>query len=78
MEILSNEISMRLSIEMDSLMSVMHSHMNRAIFAAISDRVILEIQNPIGTLSSGQKDTESCMSTNNQDLGEKTNGLNNT
>ena len=61
-------MNMRLSQEMDSLINMMH----RAMRSAFSDRVILEIQKIIGTLSLGQRDTESGTSTNNQDHSEKT------
>ena len=47
LEIFSNETFLRLSQEM------MHSQINRAIRSAISDRVIPEIQNNMGSLSSG-------------------------
>ena len=58
---------MRRSQEMDPLMN---------ISTAISDRVIHEIQSIMGSLSSGQRDTESGTSTNNQNISEKMNGLN--
>ena len=35
MEIFSNEINMRLSQEMDAMLSMMHSHISRAISSAI-------------------------------------------
>ena len=63
------------SQEMDSLMSMMHSHINRATNSAISDRVIPEIQNIMGTLSLGQRDIESSLCINNQDNSEATSGL---
>ena len=37
-EVFSNEVNMRLSEEMDSLMFMMHSQINRAINTAISER----------------------------------------
>ena len=51
MEIFSNEIKMRLSQEMDSLMSLMHSQVNRVRRSAINERVVLERQNILGSLS---------------------------
>ena len=45
LEALSNEFNLRLSQEMDSMISIMHSQINRAITTAIAERVIPEIQN---------------------------------
>ena len=56
-------------------MSMMHCQINRTISSAISDRVIPGIHNIMGTLSSGQRDTESDSSNNIQDNSEVTNGL---
>ena len=56
-------------------MVMMHFQINRAISSAISDRVIPEIQKIMGSLSSGQKDTESGVSINNQDTCGETNEL---
>ena len=66
---------MRRSQELDCLMIMMHSQINRAISYAISDRVIPGIQNNMGSLSSGQRDAESRMSVNNKDSSDETNGL---
>ena len=66
---------MRLSQEIDSLMSVIESQINRAINSAINDRWIPEIQNIMGSLSSGHRDTESEMSGNDQENNEQANGL---
>ena len=66
---------MRLSQEMDSLMSMMHSRVKKAISSAINDRVIPEIQNLMSSLSSGHRDTESGMSGNDQENNEQTTGL---
>ena len=44
-EIFTNEFNLRFSQEMDSMMSLMHSQINRAISSALSDRVIPEIRN---------------------------------
>ena len=72
MENFSNEMIVRLFQEIDSLMS---SQINRAVSSAIHDRVTLEMQNIMRTLSSGQRDTESGASVNNQDSSEEANGL---
>ena len=60
---------------MNSLMSMMHSQVHRAGSSTFSERVIPEIQNDVGSLFSGQKDTESGTSTNNQESSEESNGL---
>ena len=60
---------------MDSFMFVLHSQINRAISSAINDIVIPEIQNIMGSLSSGHRYTESGMSGNGQEMGEQTNRL---
>ena len=58
-EMFSNEFNLRLSQEMDSMMSMMHSQINRAISNAITERVIPEIQNIVSSMSSsGNRDTE--------------------
>ena len=51
----SNQVK---SQEMDSMMSMMHSQINRAITTAIAERVIPEIQNIANSMSStGHRDT---------------------
>ena len=50
-EIFTNEINLRLSQEMDSMMSMMHSQINRAISSVIVERVTPEIQNMVSSLS---------------------------
>ena len=72
METFTNEINLRLSQEMDSMMSMMHSQINRAINSAIAERVIPEIQNMLSSLSSGNRNTESGSSLNNQENNEGT------
>ena len=47
---------------MDSMMSVMHSQINRAMSSEIAERVLPEIQNMMSSLSSGNRDTESGLS----------------
>ena len=74
-EIFSNEINKRLSQEMDCLISMMHSQINRAISSAISHGVIPGIQNMMGSLSSGHRHTESGTSANNQAKSEEMSGL---
>ena len=74
MEIFQKEMNMRF-VQMYSLIYMMHSQINMAISSAISDRVLPEILNIVGSLSSEQRDTESGTSTNNQETSEETNGL---
>ena len=52
LEIFTSEFNMRLSQEMDSMMSLMHSQINRAISTAITERVFPEIQNIVSSISS--------------------------
>ena len=71
-----NEFNLRLSQEMDSMMSTMHSQINRANSSAISDRVIPELSSFVSSMSSsGNKDTEVSSSPNSQENREQTNGL---
>ena len=65
-----------MSDSLDSLMNMRQVQISRAINAAINDRVIPEIQNIMGSMSFGQKDTESGTLTNNQAISEKTKGVN--
>ena len=75
-EAFSNEFNLRLSQEMDSMMSLMHNQINRAISTAIAERVIPEIQNIVSSMSSsGNRDTEASMSPNSQENRENTSGL---
>ena len=74
-ETFSNEFNLRLSQEMDSMMSMMHSQINRAITAAIAERVIPEIQNIANSMSStGHRDTEASLSPNSQENRESASG----
>ena len=75
MEILSEELNPRLSQVTDSLMNNLQVQVTRTINSAINDRVIPELQNAMGTLSLGQRDTESGWSPNNQEGREGSNGL---
>ena len=71
-----NEFNLGLSQEMDSMMSMMHSQINRAISTAIAKRVIPEIQDIATSLSSiGNKDTEASMSPNCRKTGKMHLGL---
>ena len=63
-EMLSGKSNLRLSQMKDSLMNILQVQISRAISSAINGRVIPEIQNAMGTLSSGQRDTESGSSPN--------------
>ena len=75
-ETFTTEFNLRLSQEMDSMMSMMHSQINRAISSAISDRVIPEIRSFVSSMpSSGNKDTEVSSSPKSQENGEQINGL---
>ena len=74
-ETFSNEFNLRLSQEMDSMMSMMHSQINRAITAAIAERVIPEIQNIAYSMSSTkQRDSEASLSPNSQEHRESASG----
>ena len=75
METFTNEINLRLSQETDSMMSMMQSQINRAISSAIAERVITEIQNMVRLLSSGNRDTESVLSSNDQENSDGTAGF---
>ena len=75
-ETFTNEFNLRLSQEMDSMMSMVDNQINRAISTAISERVIPEIQNIVSPMSSsGNKDTEDRMSPGSQDNRENSSGL---
>ena len=74
-ETFSNELNLRLSQEMDSMMSMMHSQINRAITAAIVERVIPEIQNIANSMSSmGHRETEASLSPNSKENRESASG----
>ena len=76
LETFSNEFNLRLSQEMDSMMSMMHSQINRAISNAIAERVIPEIQNIVSSMSSsGNRDTEASVSPNSQENRECSSGF---
>ena len=73
---LTNEVDLRLFQEMDSMMSMMHSQINRAKNSSISDRIIPETRNIVNSMSSsGNRDTEASSSPNSQENRERTTGL---
>ena len=75
-ETFSNEFNLRLSQEMDSMMAMVHSQINRAISTAISEKVLPEIQNIVSSMSSsGNRDTEMSMSPSSQENREISSGL---
>ena len=76
MEMVSGEINVRLSQEMDSLLSMIHTQTNRAISSAISVRVIPEHQIINGTLSLGQNAVGTGTSACNQGIDDKPKGSN--
>ena len=60
---------------MDSMMSMMHNQINRAITTAIPERVIPEIQNIANSMSStGHRDTEASSSPSSQENRENASG----
>ena len=66
-EAFANEFNVRLNQEMDSMVVMMHTQINRAISSAISGRVIPEIRNIVSSRSSsGNRDTEASSSPNSQ------------
>ena len=72
----TSEFNLRLSQEMNSMLSMVHSQINRAINTAISERVIPEIQNIVSSMSSsGNRDTEASMSPCSQENRENSAGL---
>ena len=78
LETFISEFNMRLSQEMDSMISLMHSQINRAINTAIAERVIPEIQIIVSSISpSGNRDTEASSSPNSQENAEVNNGFRN-
>ena len=78
LETFTSEFNMRLSQEMDSMMSLMHNQINRAISTAITERIIPEIQNIMSSiLFSGNRDTEASSSPNSQENTEMNNGTRN-
>ena len=74
-ETYSNEFNLRLSQELDSMMSMMHSQINRGITTAIAERVIPGIQNNANSMSStGHRDTEASLSPSSQENRESASG----
>ena len=53
---------------MDSMMSMVHNQINKAISSAITERVVPEIQNIVSSMSSsGYRDTEASVSPDSQE-----------
>ena len=78
LETFTSELNIRISQEMDSMMSLMHSQINRAISTATTERVIPEIQNTVSSISSsGNRDTQASLSPNRKENAEMNNGLRN-
>ena len=76
METFTSELNMTLSQEMDSMMSMMHSQISRAINTAIAERVIPKIQNIISSMSlSGNRDTDASLYPYSQENTEGNNGF---
>ena len=78
METFPSEFNLSLPQDMDSMMSLMHSQINRAISSAKTERVIPEIQNIVSSTSSSRnRDAESglFLSPNSQETREDTNGF---
>ena len=75
-ETFSNEVNLRLSQEMDSMMSMMHSQINKAISTTIAERVIPESRNIVSSKSSsGNRDIEASTSPSSQEIKECSSGL---
>ena len=75
-ETFTNEFNLRLSQEMNSMMSIVHNQLNRSINTAISERVIPEIQNFVSSMSSsGNRDPEASMSPSSQENRKNRPGL---
>ena len=75
-EVFSNKFIFRLSQKMDSMMSMVHTQIHRAISTAISERGIPEIQNIVSSMSSsGNRDTETSMSPGSPENRENTSGM---
>ena len=66
-DILSRETDLRISQVMDSLMNILQMQIRRAI----KDRVILNLQNLVGTLFSAGKESETGISTCHHDLSDR-------
>ena len=76
LETFTNEVTLRISQEMDSMMSMVHAQVNRAIPSATSDRVIPEIRNIVSSMSSSaNKDTEASSSSKSQEKRRRMTGL---
>ena len=76
MELLSGEMKLRLSQEMDSLMSVIPTPFDTADNYAINDRVSPEIQDIVGTLPPRENIFGTSTSIFHESLGDKLDGSN--
>ena len=78
LETFTSEFNLRLLQEMDSMMSLMHSQINRTINTAVAARVTPVIQNIVSSISSsGNRDTEVSSSPNSQENAKTNNGFGN-
>ena len=57
METFTSELNIRFSQQMDSMLSMMHDQINRAISTAKAERVVPEIQNIVSSMSSCESDS---------------------
>ena len=75
-EQLSQELNLRLPQVIYSLINILQVQISRAINSAINLGEIPEIQNIMGSMSFGQRDTDSGTPKNSQAISEKTKGVN--
>ena len=76
MKTFTSEFNMRLSQEIDSMISMMHNQRNGAINTAIVERVFQEIQKDVGSMSSsGNRHIEVSSSPNSQKNTEGNSGF---
>ena len=75
-EAFANEFNLKLSQDIDSMVAMMHTQINRAISSAISDRIIPEIRNLVSSTSSSRnRETEASSSPNSQENRDNNPGL---
>ena len=76
METFTSEFNMRLSQDMDTMLCILYSQINRAISSTLAERVLPEIQNIVSSMSSSRNsDTESGLSPDNQGIRKAQRGL---
>ena len=76
METFTRKFNRSLSQEMDSMISMMHTQINRAKTSAIAESVIPEIQNIVRSMTpSGNTDMESGLSPDTQEVRKDTIGF---